>query len=125
MTKLERLEAANGLLRTIASCGRGFFRHGDDVGYFELDEKGRVWYVDSYTQIPIYTHYAGRWKAFSQGGTMRSLVIGLRDFIRSGDQLHPETLGPWPDYICGGDLWGYGDDMERVRERALQEGIIA
>jgi len=26
------------------------------------------------------------------------------------------SFGPWPDYICGGDLWGYGPEaMEELR----------
>ena len=33
-------------------------------------------------------------------------------------------LGPWPQWMCEGDLWGYGDDMQTVRAKALELGII-
>ncbi len=123
--KAERIDKANRFIAVVAGCGRRFFHHDGRVSYFKVDNRGRIWFVDKYTpQRQIYTHYAGRWKWFSEGGTLRDLVIHLRDFIRTGEKQRL-NLGPWPDWICGGDLWGYGDDMSVVRQSAMDFGITA
>lgn len=122
-TKKDRAEQASRFLATIASCGRKFFAHNGRVSRFEVDDRGRIWFVDAYRERRIYTHYEGRWSGFSEGGTLRNLVCKLRDFIRTGEQqrLH---IGPWPDLICNGDLWGYGSDMDSVRTAAVACGIV-
>lgn len=121
--KKTRAEQASRFLTAIASCGRTFFAHNGRVSRFEVDDRGRVWFVDAYHERRIYTHYEGRWRGFSEGGTLRSLVCTLRDFIRTGEPqgLH---LGPWPDWVCNGDLWGYGADMATVRAAAEACGIV-
>lgn len=123
-TKAERAEQANRFLAAIAGCGRKFFAHNGRVSRFEVDGRGRIWFVDAYREAKIYTACKwSRWRGFSEGGTLRALVLQLCDFIRSGT---PATihLGPWPDWICGGDLWGYGSDMEQVRQAAQAAGVV-
>lgn len=119
----KRLEAANELLLAIAVRGRNFFsvmREGRRIiSYLELDRRGRVWFVDKWTGKRVYTHYPGRWKHFSEGGTLRGLVIALREFIKRGTPVR-RILGPWPADYCGGDMWGYGDSMGPIRERARE-----
>jgi hypothetical protein len=122
-TEQLRKHEANRLLRVIARTGRNFFRHGDDVSYMEIDKRGRVWFVDSYSKRRVYTHYSGEWKGFTNGGTLRSLVIRLRDYIKRGTPVPALVFGPWPEWYCGGDLWGYGDDMGAVRSEAARLGI--
>lgn len=123
-TKTERAEQANQLLAAIAGCGRKFFAHNGRVSRFEVDDRGRIWFVDAYREAKIYTACKwSRWRGFSEGGTLLALVLQLCDFIRSGT---PATihLGPWPDWVCGGDLWGYGGDMETVRQAAQAAGVV-
>lgn len=122
-TKKERAEQASRFLTAIASCGRKFFAHNGRVSRFEVDDRGRIWFVDSYRERRIYTHYEGHWRGFSEGGTLRSLVCMLRDYIRTGEQQRIH-LGPWPDWICNGDLWGYGADMAIVRTAAEACGVV-
>lgn len=124
LTKYERLETANKMLTTIASCGRKFFAHEDRVSQFDIDHRGRVWFTDKYTRKRIYVQYKGNWRGFSDGGTLRALVERLRDFITQGKALPSGIFGPWPEWVCGGDLWGYGADMESVRKMASQMGIV-
>lgn len=124
MTKEERLAKANQMIRAIASCGRKFFAYQDRVSRFDVDGRGRVWFIDKYTQKRIYTHYAGQWRGFSDGGTLHGVAVALREFIIHGKQLRPTTFGPWPEWICGGDLWGYGEDMQSVRDAAKDLGIV-
>lgn len=119
----QRLNAANELIRTIASCGRHFFEHQGDVAYLELDPRGRVWLHDEYTKKRIYTHYAGYWRGLTHGGIMRDLIVYLRDYITTGRRPPELLFGPWPDWLCRGDLWGYGEDIQFVRDKALELGI--
>jgi hypothetical protein len=124
MSKAERVKIANEMLLAIASCGRKFFAYQDRVSRFELDERGRIWFVDKYTQKRIYVAYRGNWRKFSDGGTLRTLVERLRDFIRSEILLPAGIFGPWPEWICDGDLWAYGADMQQVRDAAARLQII-
>lgn len=117
--KQERAIIANAFLREIASCGRKFFRHGDLISQFFVDERGRVWFEDAHSRKRIYTHYKWDWRGFCEGGTLRALVERLRDYIRTGTKPHL-ALGPWPEHYCGGDLWGYGADMQQVRDSAAR-----
>lgn len=118
--KLRRTEVANRFMEIIASHGRRFFYHGGGVTRFYVDDRGRVWLVDSYTRKHIYTHYEGRWKGFTNGGTLKSLCEALRDYILGRDEFPMRALGPWPEWVCGGDLWGYGDEaMKKVRDETL------
>lgn len=119
-----RLVAVNNLILCIAGHGRRFFSHGHRVSRLELDARGRVWFIDKYTGARIYTHYAGAWRGLSEGGTLRDLICALRDYVKRGTQIR-RGFGPWPDGYCGGDPWGYGDDMEIVRLRARDLGILA
>lgn len=122
-TKKERAEQANRFIAVIAGCGRKFFAHNGRVSRFDVDARGRVWFIDAYREARIYTHYEGRWRGFSEGGTLRDLVIRLRDFIRDGTMaaIH---LGPWPEWLCNGDPWGYGHDMLKVRQAAQAVGVV-
>lgn len=133
-TKQERVESCNKLLRAIGDCGRRFFYHGPRVepgcnttpryAYFEL-RRGAVYLIDDYSQKAIYTAWTrDEWRGFSHGGTLRSLIIKLSDFIRTGSSIAPGHFGPWPEWTCGGDLWGYGPDMVKVRRAAVEFGIV-
>ncbi|GIK44737.1 MAG: hypothetical protein K8L99_32770 [Anaerolineae bacterium] len=123
-TKTERAQQANKFLASVAGCGRKFFAYKERVSRFEVDARGRIWFVDAYREAKIYTAYEwGRWRGFSEGGTLRALVLKLRDFIRTGEPREM-GLGPWPAWVCNGDPWGYGGDMEKVRQAAEAAGIV-
>lgn len=119
--RTERLRAVNELIIFISSAGRRFFQHNGRVSQVEMDHRYRLWLNDCWGHR-IYLHYCYQTWRFSSGGTMWSLIQAFRCYIQNGVQLR-YGLGPWPDWICGGDLWGYGDDMEKVRERATELGI--
>jgi hypothetical protein len=112
-----RLEVANGMIRIISEHGRKFFAHSNGLSHFELDQvTGRLWFIDGYTHKRIYTAYRrGRWRGFSDGGTLRALIENMSDFIMKGDPIRAH-FGPWRKELCDGDLWGYGDSMQAVRD---------
>lgn len=127
--KHRRVAIANEAIKIISSHGRKFFSlrgdgrdnqfKEDRVSYFQLRDNSRLWFIDKYTQKAIYTSYRKRhWKGFSEGGTLWRLVCEMADWIAGKRKDFPENhLGPWPKWICDGDLWGYGDDMAIVRQK--------
>lgn len=57
---------------------------------------------------------------------MKDIVLALRDYIATGER--PSLgLGPWPAYLCEGDLWGYGaeamDHILSVRNNLFGEFV--
>lgn len=120
----DRLEKANEFLRVMGSHGRGFFCHGGVMSWLEQDARGRIWFVDSWRGEMVYTHYHGRWRHFTQGGTLKSLIEALRVYVMNGARLSTRALW-WPDWYCEGDLWGYGEEgMKPVRETALRLELV-
>jgi hypothetical protein len=121
--RLQRCRKANDLIRVIGSCGRRFFVHkGRRAGFF-LSPVGRVWFRDSYTRKAIFCHTRWLPRGFSNGGTLNALVRAIARWIHRGDQLSPYAF--WsPRWACGGDTWGYGPDMEIVRDKALEIGLV-
>ena len=125
LTKPERLALANQAIQIIAAHGRKFFLKGTRVSRFELDQRGQVWFIDKYAEARIYTHYNGKWHGFSEGGTLRALVIALRNFISTGQPLPTCHLGPWPQWYSNGDPWGYTvEEMALVQQQVSVLGIL-
>jgi hypothetical protein len=123
--RAERLAKANELLAVIAGTGRKFFAHRGTVSRLELDARSRVWFVDAYTGRRIYTHHSwGEWRGFTQGGTMRVLVVWIQKYVLWGNQFPASQFGPWPSWVCGSDLWGYGEDIQKVRDAAARLGMV-
>lgn len=124
--QMERLTQANTLIEAIASHGYQFFRNRTTgkIASLELDHRGRVWFLDEHSLKRIYTHqhYLGR--GFTNGGTLNDLVRHLRDYVKKGVRLPNHVLGPWPEWICNRDLWGYGAEMENVRDTARKLGLL-
>jgi len=121
----ERLAAINEFIRVIGSCGRRFLSENSDkstlvddpvFSTMELDARGRVWYCDHYTNARVYTHYQGRWRGFTGGGTLRRLVEAFRNYIKKGKMLRKE-------YFYLDSPWEYGDDILKVKEAAIRLGI--
>lgn len=112
--KSQRIKIANDIIRLIGGCGRNFFNHQTVVSHFVL-VSDRLRFHDSYSRKSIYVAYPGKWRGFTNGGTMRSLIENLRDFITHRAPIKA-YFGPWPEWVCEGDLWGYGKEtMETLR----------
>ena len=122
--KAERLAKANEFIRIIATHGRKFFNHEGSISRLLFDDQGRVSFFDSYSKRYVYTYGNGRWKGFTNGGTLRNLIVRLREYIQgkieTGDQLfmilpmYNRNKLMWPDHP-----WGYPEaDMTIVIEAA-------
>jgi hypothetical protein len=111
-----RVDRANEFIAVIASCGREYFRYEDRIAKFHLDERGRLWFTDAYSQKEIYVCYRYKWHGFSSGGTLRSIIQSLRDYIRTGEPLWKGYFEPMLDGSC---RWAYGHEaMSLVRDAA-------
>jgi hypothetical protein len=120
--KRQRADQVNQAIRIIADHGRRFF-YSQTVNRYasmEVDNRGKVWFIDDYTGKRIFTHdtvWGGRWRGFSHGGTLKDLVKEFRNYICTGEQLHPGYLGP--ERFNDSNIWGYDEEgMRAVREQA-------
>lgn len=120
--KRQRCEQVNQAIRIIGDHGRRFFFYEAAQRYasLEVDQRGKVWLIDDYTGKRIYTHpttWGGRWGGFSHGGTLKSLVERLRDYICKGKPLHISWLGP--ERFGDSNIWGYDEgSIRKVRDLA-------
>lgn len=124
-TKNERVNHANELIKLISTYGRKFFKDGDYTASLEIDKNGKIWFLDSYTRRRIYTHYSGDWRGFSSGGTLRNLIIMMRDYIRSGRTLPLYYIAPLRNRDDGSNIWGYEQsEANKLRDKAILLPII-
>ena len=121
--KIERTQHANDLIKVISQHGRRFFwnEKAQRTASLELDARGRVWFIDDYSGKRIYIHPVGSregWRSFSHGGTLRSLIEAMRDYITHDTRLHPEYIAP-ERMTPGSNIWGYSTEAAKaVREAA-------
>lgn len=121
LTKIQRINAANAVLAAVAQFGRRFFfdHHSGRVARFELALNGKLWLRDEHTNRRVYVSYRGKWRWFSNGGTMQRLVEDLGSYIKRGSPISSRHFGPWPQHLCNGDLWGYGPEAMTALRAAL------
>jgi hypothetical protein len=127
-TKAERIADANYLILQISMFGRRFFYNDryDRVARFEITIDGKLWFRDDYTDERVYVAYRGHWRNFSHGGTLRRLVEALAKYIRSGERISASHFGPWPEWCCDGDPWGYGKEtMAKLRSAVRPSDCVA
>ena len=120
--KRKRCEQVNQVIHIIADHGRRFFYSQKMNRYasMEVDVRGRIWLIDDYSGKRVFTHetvWSGRWRGFSHGGTLKDMVKAFRDYICTGEPLHPGYLGP--ERFDNSNIWGYDEaGMRAVREQA-------
>ena len=123
--KQQRTNQVNHVIRIIGNHGRRFFFNQKTNCYacMEVDQRGKIWFIDDFSSRRIFIHktnWGGRWRGFSHGGTLRSLVEEFRDYIRTGEPLHPGYLGP--ERFDDSNIWGY--DIEGMRAVRKQAGTL-
>ncbi|SDI28656.1 hypothetical protein SAMN04487867_104102 [Vreelandella titanicae] len=125
--QLNRLANVNEFITIIASMGRRFFNYTPESGldrcaWMYLDNHGHVYFVDAYSEKRIYTHYSGRWKGFTSGGTLKSLVELFRDHIKRDAKLNRRYFDINSPFPCP---WGYPPECyPKLCRAAYRLGII-
>lgn len=109
MNRADRLVNANAVLRAMGSHGRRFFYSSQHDRYAELilDDAGRLRIVDEQSGKAVAIIAGGKWRGFKNGGTCRAIVEDLARYVRTGKPTR-NHFGPWTEWVCDGDLWGYG-----------------
>lgn len=111
----KRLESANEFIKTIGSHGHHFFNYKGEFSSLEIDSRGRVWFIDSYSKKRVYTHYSHRWRGFTNGHTLKTLICRLRDFIKQGTRFN----------IPAFEHWAYDETgMSAVKNKAIQLDLL-
>ena len=120
LTKAERLADANYAIFIISMFGHRFFhsKKHNRVAKFELRLDGKLFLKDEHTDKRVLIVKGGRWRGFSNGGTLRRLVEGLAKYIRTGEPAR-WCFGPLHPEIRDQDLWGYGDDAMRCVQSGM------
>lgn len=108
LARLERLQHANDLIKAISEHGRRFFWNERDkrLARLEMDDRGKLWWIDDYRGSRVCVErFGGRehaWRGFSHGGTLKSLVQMMRDYVKNDT-----PISAW--YIAQ-DCWGYNPE---------------
>lgn len=107
-----RMYLCNRIIEVIAKYGRHFLSSNSDrrepeanpfIAQFEVDQCGKLWYIDRYKQRPILVRL-DKWRGFSDGGTLRDVIEHMRDHIVEDKPLR----------LHFAEYWGYGEDMQKV-----------
>lgn len=120
--KAERLAHVNALIKTISDHGRRFFynERNNRVAEMIILQRGQLYFVDDYSNKPIYVAYQGHWRGFSHGGTMKQLIGKFAYYINTGEKIGIFWIGPERLNITDGNIWGYApDEMAKCRAEAL------
>lgn len=123
LARLLRCEYANQLIQVISSYGLCYFysRKHDRVAF--LSYSGRVHLHDESGAV-IEVRTQSKWPGFSHGGTLRDLVLQLRNYIMRGERIDPAYIGI--DLHNGArNAWGYPVSQIRLcREAAKQLPVL-
>lgn len=123
--KRSRLAEANALVAAISKRGRRFFYNKENqrIAHFELGSGDHIFFIDDYSSKRIYVADNGRWRGFSHGGTLRDLVKAIASYIRTGNKLSIDWIGP--ERFDSSNIWGYEESaMTATRSDALLTGVV-
>ena len=123
----ERVENVNALIKFIGDRGRFFFRKTfpfEEHTYCRfLLKENRLW-LQPEIGGNIYTGYKYWDKKLPHGGTLKQILRAFKDYIMTKKKVPNNIFGPFPDWLCGGDPWGYGiETMEEIKNEAIKLGI--
>ncbi len=121
----DRRRKANAVIWAMSAHGRRFF-YSERTGrtaHFIFDERGRLRFIDDYTGTAIHVN-AKYWRhGFTHGGTCRSIVVMLAEYITHNRPVRRGHFGPWAAWRDE-DVWGYGTEaMNKVRSDIEASGV--
>lgn len=119
LARMERLQHANDLIKTISEHGRRFFWNdlGKRLARLDMDERGKLWWIDDYRGSRVCVErFGGRehaWRGFSHGGTLKHLVQMMRDYVKSSTLISALYIAQ--------DCWGYSpEEAAACRMKSLE-----
>ena len=121
-SKIGRCQKANKLIEFISERGRKFFHGKEYTGFICVNDKGRYYFFDDYSNKLIYMWNNRAWsRHFSHGGTLQALLISLKGYIQTGEELK----GIVPYCFSDKNIWGYPEvDVIQIEDYAKQLGIV-
>lgn len=114
MSKQERLEAINLLIKFISERGRRFFYReenqvtGKPATAFMKFRNNRLYFVDPYTNKDVFAYEGFSKQGFTHGGTLWALVCDFSYFIRTGKSSNGKH---GHGGLYSGD-WGHSDEIQ-------------
>jgi hypothetical protein len=121
-TKEERVLIVNQIIREIASKSHRSFFFEDENRFAEMIlDKGKVYFLDDYTNKKVYAYNNSSQNGFSHGGTFWGLINDFREFIQTGKRSNGSN--GYGGLYC--THWGYPEeDMIKIREVATELGYL-
>lgn len=120
---VERLHAANELIYVVSTTGCRYFSRGTLYAHLEIDDRSQVYLFDPVTGFRVHAYRGMQHSQFLQIPHMQKFIQALARYVRWGGKLGLNELGPWPNSVLFGDPWGYGEDMEKIRKFAAEQGV--
>jgi hypothetical protein len=119
MTKQERVEIVNEIIKLIAITDRCFFAYKDKISEFELINN-KLWFKQARCQNRIRPYNVDVDK-FEKGGTLWGLVLDMREFIMQGRYRNGHN--GYGGLYCS--HWGYTKEgQEKIILRARELGYL-
>lgn len=116
MTKIQRIQIVNEIIKEIASRGRKFFSGKNGISEIFL-KNGRLFMKNEHTGSEMYlsTKFGYQPKGWTHGGTLWGLTKDFKDFIQTGEKSnHNNGYGGLYN-----PHWGYpAEDMTAIIEKA-------
>lgn len=122
MTKEQRLDIINQLIKKISSEGnRHFYKNGNVA---EMKFKGnRLYFTDEWTGVDIIVKNVSHWNNFTHGGTIQALILDFADFIRTGKVSNGKH--GYGGLYAPAASWGYTEqEHQRMIEFAKNIGYL-
>lgn len=123
--RTKRAAICQEIINTISSIGRRFFYYekADRIARIYVAKNGRVKFKDDYfnEEFDLHASAGRRCDKFSHGGTMKGLIMDMKEFIvSSGDTNNNNGYG---GLYC--PHWGYSkEDMAIIQKKAIDVGYL-
>ena len=122
-SKIGRCQKANKLIQFISKRGRKFFHGKHYDAFICINDLGRYYFFDDYSEKLIYMWNDRAWsRNLSHGGGLKAFLISLKGYIQTGEELRG-IVPRWS--VSTTNVWGYPEvDVIQIEDYAKQLGIV-
>lgn len=123
--RLFRCEVVNQLIQIISQHGLCYFYNERHNRVARMVYEDTVYLHDEKSGNKVELRKNGSWEGFGHGGTLRDLVLMMREYVMCGRRIDPVFIGL--ERTNGqGNIWGYpADEMAKCRAEAAKLAILA